>query len=330
MTTRSTTRLLEASLVRSGNAVATNLRSSEAGGESPAGPRHGSYGLRLVGEGQAERALAEAGHWMLPADPAWPRWRVEWNELSTTGEEPLETRSANDRREELGADRARLTAAAAGGWIELDRLAQRTRFSMPEPVTAAALVHPYLTSTAAIAAHWLGRTPFHAGGFLVAGTVWGVLGGREMGKSSLLMGLHTAGIPVISDDLIVLDHDRVYSGPRCLDLRRGAAERFAAGRQLGRVGRRERWRVDLGPVPPDAPLGGWVVLGWSERTVIEPFGAGRRLAALAMNRAVTARGAAPTGLLDAAALPVVLFSRPRDWSKMEGGIEQLLDALSVA
>jgi hypothetical protein len=115
-----------------------------------------------------------------------------------------------------------------------------------------------------------------------------------------------------------------------LDLRKGAAERFGAGRPLGRVGRRDRWRVDLPPVPPDLPLAGWVVLGWSDEVVIEPIGATHRLAALATNRAVTARGEVPQGLLDAVALPVVLFSRPRAWERFEHGLEQLLGALGAA
>lgn len=290
----------------------------------------GSYGLQLAGQGDAARALEEAGRWMLPSDPGWPVWHVEWTRLESTpapGHRPLRERQP-PVRDELLADSARLATSPGEGWIELDRLSRRTRFWMPEPVAPAALVHPYLTSTAAIAAHWLGRAPFHAGGFAVDGHAWGVLGGREMGKSSLLMGLHAAGAAIVSDDLMVLVEGHVYSGPRCLDLREGAADRFGAGEPLGRVGRRERWRVDLPPVPGELPLSGWVVLGWSDTVSIEPIGAADRLAALATNRAIIAKGEAPRGLLDAASLPVVVFSRPRDWSRMDEGLRHLLTALA--
>lgn len=315
------------------SARVTRLRPAEdaagtvgSGGTGPVG----SYGLELQGEGSLERTLAEAGRWMLPADSRWPRWRISWSPspvATSDGGAPAIGSSA-PRGEELRADTARLAASAAGGWIELDRKARRTRFSIPEPVTPAALVHPYLTSTAAIAAHWLGRTPFHAGGFSVDGRAWGVLGGREMGKSSLLMGLHASGVGIVSDDLMVLEAGHVYGGPRCLDLRRGAAEQFGTGHPLGRVGRRDRWRVDLPPVPGRLPLQGWIVLGWSESVRIEPIPASQRLAALAMNRAITAKGESFRGLLDAVAFPVVLFSRPRDWARMDEGIARLLTALA--
>ncbi len=280
----------------------------------------GAYGLQFSGEGELARALADAGPWLLPADPEWPSWRIAWS--------PAHGAGASGTGELLDRARARLSASAAGGWIELDREARCTLFAMPEPVAPAALVHPYLTSTAAIAAHWFGRTPLHAGGFVVDGRAWGVLGGREMGKSSLLMGLQAAGMVVVSDDLLVVEAGRVFSGPRCLDLREGAAERYGVGRALGRVGRRDRWRVDLPPVPGEMPLAGWILLGWSDAVTIEPVSVPQRLSALAINRAVVARGEALEGLLEAVTYPVFLFSRPRDWSKMNDGLELLVRALA--
>jgi hypothetical protein len=312
-----------------GTEVTEDALGASWGAEDVPGGLLGSYGLQLVGEGELRRALAAAGHWMLRPDPSWPEWHIEWSPSSHGAEgEPPPNRKPFPGGDELLEDRARLAASAAGGWIELDRNTRRTRFSMPEPIAPAALVHPYLTSTGAIAAHWLGRTPFHAGGFSLDGRAWGVLGGRQMGKSSLLMGLHTAGVPVVSDDLMVVAEDRVYSGPRCLDLRRTAAERFGAGNALGRVGRRDRWRVDLPTAPGELPLAGWIVLGWSDDVRIEPISAGQGLAALAMNRAVIARGEVPRGLLDAVTHPVILFSRPRDWSKLDHGLDELLEHLS--
>lgn len=284
------------------------------------GDRNASYGLQLAGSGEVGDALARAARWLLPPDRSWPCWTLDF--------EYAETALAPVLHDELSSDSARLVAAAAQGWIELDRKGRNTRFHAPEAIGPAALVHPYLTSTGAIAGHWLGRTVFHAGAFELDGRVWGVLGGREMGKSSLLMGLHVSGLSVVSDDLVVVDRGHVYSGPRCLDLRAGAAKTFGAGVPLGRLGQRDRWRVDLPVVPGELPLAGWTVLGWSDDFVIEPIDAAGRLAALAANRAVVARGADLQGLLDVAVLPALLFSRPREWSSMGPGIDRLLARLA--
>ena len=104
--------------------------------------------------------------------------------------------------------------------------------------------------------------------------MWGLIGDREMGKSSTLMGLHVQNIPIVADDVIVvLRGETAYSGPRCLDLRRSAAERFEAGRPLGRVGRRERWRVDLPETSGEWRFAGWVLLGWAPDVVVEELDA---------------------------------------------------------
>lgn len=286
------------------------------------GKQHlGSYGLRLDAAGEAGVSLDGAARWLPPADVSWPQWRIEVVHGDGAGPLPL-------RHDEMSSDHAALVAEAVGGWIEIHRRTQLTRFHVRQPINPAALVHPLLTSTAAIAAHWLGRTPFHAGGFALGGRVWGVLGAREMGKSSLLMALHEHGVPIVADDLIVLREDSVYSGPRCLDLRRTAAEHFEAGEALGRIGHRDRWRVNLPPIAGELPLTGWVVLAWAQDFRVESVAAAGRLGALAANRAVVARGEVPRGLFDAATCPMVVFGRPRDWSKLADGVDRLLAALS--
>lgn len=305
-----------------GAAPATNTGNERAA-------RTGAYGLALSAVGHDADILSRAAAWLLPADPSWPRWELRSAPLSTatpgTGngldgeEEPV--------REHLGPDRAVLRSEPAGR-IEIDRVNRRTTFFRPEPMSPEGLVHPYLASTAAIASHWLGRTPFHAGAFVLDGRAWGVLGTREMGKSSLLLGLHMRGVPVVTDDVVVVDGPRVYSGPRCLDLREPAAEHFRTGQPLGKVGRRERWRVDLPEIASDFPLAGWVLLGWSDHVAIEPIEGSRRLAPLASNRALVAPGTAPRALLDMATLPVVLFGRPKGWGSLAMGLELLLRALA--
>jgi hypothetical protein len=174
----------------------------------------------------------------------------------------------------------------------------------------------------------MGKPSFQAGAFELDGRAWGVLGGREMGKSSLLMCLHRAGVPVLSDDLLVINGGSVCAGPRCLDLRQTAAESFDAGEYLGQVGTRERWRVSLPPVRPEVPLAGWVLLGWADEVSITSLPPATRLAALVDHRGLTVPAAGTGWLLDVVGYPMVLFARPKDWKFSEAAGRQLLEELS--
>jgi hypothetical protein len=210
----------------------------------------GAYGLTFEGslvEMDVEQELFVA------AAPEWPRWEVRWEDLGHA--DPAYSGVVDMT---WSPDRSTLPSRPRG-YVSIDRLANRTTLHLPERPSAAALVHPYLASTGMIAGHWMGRAPFHAGAFELEGRAWGVLGGREMGKSSLLMALNRSGALVLTDDLLVLSETRAYAGPRCLDLRKGAAEHFGAGEYLGVVGARERWRVRLPAAPPLAPYAGWIV-----------------------------------------------------------------------
>jgi hypothetical protein len=312
--------------------------------------RVGAYGLQLRASGRHAEVLARASRWLLPLEPSWPRWELRAAPLGepagsrSSGVEGPETEPSSldgpdepdgldgpdspDRPDSfVGPDRAVLYTKPAGR-LEIDRAARRTTVVRHAPMTPDELVHPHLAPTACIAGHWLGRTSFHAGAFAVNGRAWGVMGARQMGKSSLLMSLHASGLPVVSDDLVVVEEGRVFSGPRCIDLRRSAADRFESGRALGRVGGRERWRVDLPDIAPELPLAGWVLLGWSDGVVVEPIEGSYRLAVLATHRALLARGTAHPAFLDLATLPMLLFSRPRDWGRAEQGFERLLEPLS--
>lgn len=283
--------------------------------------RTAAYGLRLVdAPGTDAPLVASAGRWLLAADPSWPEWEVAY--------EPVAEGWAS-LSEHFDEERAVLRAHPDGR-LTLDRRAGRSTLMLAQPVSPEGLVHPYLASTAAFVGHWMGRSPFHAGAFSVDGRVWGVLGDQEAGKSTTLMALHRMGVPVVSDDLLVVEGEHVWSGPRCLDLRRSTAEWFDAGRSLGRIGRRERWRVDLPDVEPALPFAGWVVLAWSQDVRIEALDAAGRLGALAANRAVRAPGVVPYRLLDLAARPAVQFGRPRDRAALTGALNRLLDELAGA
>ncbi|QEC46670.1 hypothetical protein FSW04_03110 [Baekduia soli] len=220
----------------------------------------------------------------------------------------------------------------SGGVIALDRREATAVYMLPHPVGADALVHPYLVPAAAVAAHWRGDVCFHAGGFVLDGRAWGVLAPKDGGKTTLLAGLAGRGVPVLADDALVLRAaDTALAGPRCLDLRKGAAERFAGATPLGMIGDRERWRLALAPAPAETPFAGWVALGWGDgppRT--EPVALAGRLRALTASLTLRTPPRHPQALLDAATPAMVRLTREADWSALEPGLDVLLDALRAA
>jgi hypothetical protein len=282
-------------------------------------PLRGVYGLQVTGRAADQQIAPEH---LVDAEPAWPCWdltielRAGPHEAAPPG--PLS----------WSAERA-LVAAHPDGHIVIDRVSASTTIYLPRPPLPGAVIHPYLGSTGVVAGHWLGRTPFHAGGFLVDGKAWGVLGGRGMGKSSFLMWLHQQGLPVLTDDVLVLEQGMAYSGPRCIDLRAEAAEKFRSGEFLGTIGTRERWRVSLPPVPGATTFGGWVLLGWADQISFDRPRPPVRLSALGTHLGLAAPGAAFDGLLELVDYPMVIFARPRAWDRMDGAMDQLLDAVSA-
>jgi len=282
-------------------------------GFTPAG---GVYGLRLdVPERYVDRSL------LVDAPASWPEWSIDWEPLDGPGAPGAAV------TESWSPDHAVL-AAQPSGFISVDRLAARTTLHLADAPSPATLLHPYLASTAVVAGHWMGRAPFHAGAFALDGRVWGVLGDREMGKSSLLMSLHRAGIGILADDVLVIDGTTGFAGPRCLDLRRSAAERFDGGTYLGVVGTRERWRVTLPPVPSHLPLGGWVQLDWTDELEVGRPDAASRLRALLTNCGLTAPGVPTPGLLDLLSYPMVRLGRPRRWDRADEALDRLLETVA--
>jgi hypothetical protein len=211
--------------------------------------------------------------------------------------------------------------------VELDRAARTAIFSLPRPASTAALLHPYLAAVAAVASYWLARESFHAGAFVADGGVWGVLGPKGAGKSSLLAALARAGVPIVCDDMLVLDGMTALAGPRSVDLRPEAAERLGAGRPLGVLGGRERWRVQLAPVAPELPLRGWITLGWGPCSDARPVKGSARLAELLRHRALRVPSSAPRQAIALSSRPLLEFVRPKRWSELDGSVERLLKAV---
>lgn len=272
-------------------------------------PGLGAYGLLLPD-------LAAAGDLLIPAPPGWSPWRIF-----------RETAESTTVRTVIGDDVARL-AVAPHGTLVLERDPGSSTFTTPAPLIDAELIHPHLASSAAIAARWQGRESFHAGGFVIGRRVWGVLGDREHGKSSLLAVLAEQGIPIVSDDLLVIRDGYALAGPRCIDLREGAARHLGGGgSSIGCVGTRERWRVPLGPVASELPMAGWVTLEWGTETTIAPVPPGERFPRLLDNLTVILEPRNPPAVLDLAAMPMVTLRRARNLQALAATASRLVDHL---
>jgi hypothetical protein len=214
-----------------------------------------------------------------------------------------------------------------GHHIDIQRDPLHVELVLCKPTATECVVQPHLTSAASTIGSWLGRQTLHAGAFLHEGGVWGLLGEKGLGKSSTLGWLARAGAAIVADDLMVWDHGMVLAGPRGVDLRPEPARRLGIGRDLGVVGTRERWRVDLSPCPPESPLRGWIFLDWGPEARVDRLGAAERLARLTKHRALSMPWTDPEALLELASRPALLWQRPHGWDEFDAAIDGLLAGL---
>jgi hypothetical protein len=155
-----------------------------------------------------------------------------------------------------------------------------------------------------------------------------VLGDKGSGKSSTLASLARLGIPIMADDVLVLDRADALAGPRSIDLRTDAARQLGAGEPLGVIGTRERWRLGLDPVEPELPFKGWVRLRWSPETTVEPVRGAERLRELFRHRGMQAPFQGSERLIELSSLPFLELSRPNGWGSIDGSLERLLAAVA--
>ncbi len=273
-------------------------------------PPVGAYGLQVVG-------IDGADAWLGPVPERFPQLRVEWGRgrrPDRGGDERLVT---DDRVVfELGPDRSLVverldgSAASATSWDA-------------RPPTAAEAVHPLLTAAAAVVGAWSGYDSFHAAAVVGTAGVWGLLGDKESGKSTLAAAMAGNGHPVVCDDMLALRGRTAFAGPRCVDLRTDAAVRLGMGDELTIDGPRPRWRVGLGPLDAELPMAGWVTLAWAERLELVRVAPRDLLARLGAHQTWPHTPIDPLALLDLSTLPAWELRRPREWSSLAAVVTTL-------
>jgi hypothetical protein len=215
-----------------------------------------------------------------------------------------------------------------GGSMIVTREPAAVWFGVPEPVPGAAIIHPMSTLPLSVFSRWAGRMTLHGGAFVHDGGAWGICGEQTAGKSSALALLGSRGVPILSDDLIVVDGRDVLAGPRCVDLRPDVAAHFPTAEPLGVIGRRERYRLPTVEAPPRAPLRGIFLLDWAAgEPSVTPLGMQERLKLLYGQQYTTVFQKPDerivVELLD---VPMYRFARPRDWDAAENSTDALLAA----
>ncbi|WP_432561332.1 phosphoenolpyruvate carboxykinase (ATP) [Kineococcus sp. SYSU DK003] len=272
-----------------------------------------AYGLALPDLTGARRLLRTAGGHETT-------WRIERIVAPADDEVPT------------AADRARAVLPMTRGRVDIDRARATTTFRAVSPPADDEVVHPYLAATAATVAWWRGQVALHAGAVLVDGRVWAVLGERGAGKSTAMYSLVRAGLPLVTDDVLVLDGSRVLPGPRCIDLRRPTAEHYGVGQDIGVVGRRQRFRVEVDDqldAGAELELAGLVHLAWGEQTGVDDVPLPARWPALVEALALKLPPADQNAVLALLTLPTYRFRRPRRFEEVDRAAHVLAATLSA-
>jgi hypothetical protein len=263
-------------------------------------PAYCVYGMRVTG--------LPAGLPMLGDVVPWPTVNIVNGAPPAAGGEQV-----------VGSDRAEVPLPM-GRRLVILRTGE-ARFHGP-PLPPDELVHPYLGLPASLWSRWRGQECFHAGAFVAGDRAWVVRGEREAGKSTLLAALAARGVPVLADDIVIVDAGQVLAGPRCIDLREqipglpGIEQRSWEG---------SRCRLSLPSVPPSVPLGGWIFLEWGGEPARERLDARSVLSRVAAGRAWPALGTDDRAVLDVATRPAWVLTRPHLWLGLPDMVDQLLD-----
>jgi hypothetical protein len=207
------------------------------------------------------------------------------------------------------------------GWgVSLRRDSATMTFQLPRRIPDDELVHPMLSPAAMQFAAWIGHSTFHGGAFVQEGRAFAVLARRTGGKSTTLARLASRGVPVLVDDLLVIDKEQnVLAGPRCIDLRRESVTDDSLEASRGD----ERRRMRLPPIDPSYPLVGVFVLGWGDDIAIHKLAPAERVVALTKH--CRAEVAGTSALLELSRLPVWRVGRRHDLAALDDVCSRLLD-----
>ena len=250
----------------------------------------GAYGMRIAG-------LPGAHPWMQPLPPAAPSLRLD-----------VQVGRCDDRPSTVDAQSADISLLG-GGRLRARRDAGTIEYVLPVRPPDEDLLHPYLAPAAALVWRWAGREAIHAGAFAGGAGAVLVLAPKEGGKSTTLAWMAAAGVTVLSDDLAVVDGDRVLAGPRTIDLRAPGDGRSVRGG--------DRRRVTLPPAPEALPLAGVAVLEWGSTLEVEAVPVKRRMHYLAPQRSFPGLDANAVALLHLMAVPMVRLTRPPGPASLE-------------
>lgn len=274
----------------------------------------GAYGLAIE---LIDRRSPAPGLQCIPGDLRWPTVRIR-------------TQRATAQRPRLHdlRDDAATVLLIDDEHIAIRRQPPEAVFHLQHAVRGHELVHPYLAGAAGVFSTWYGRMAFHAGGIVVGGRVWAVLGAKEAGKTTTLVHLHLRGVPIVTDDLLVISGSTVLAGPRSLDLRPPTMEHLdgvADRLDVLTVRDGERFRVTLPPVPLELPFGGWVLLEDGPQVGLRTVPPHRRFDTLAGDHLVA--GQNQHDLLDLLSAPMWVLSQPRNWATLPRALDTLLRRL---
>jgi hypothetical protein len=264
-----------------------------------AGGEQGAYGLRLEG---LDTPLLVA-----PVPESWPGVRVAVDHDTLPP----------DRSSYLEGE---IDLSFESGWgVSLRREASTITLHLPSRVSLDDLVHPYLAPAAMHFASWLGHSTFHGGAFVQHRRAFAVFAHKNGGKSTTLAALARRGIPVVADDLLVIDKSlSALSGPRSIDLRPESVTDHVVKPVRGD----ERRRMKLPPIDPTHPLAGVFVLGWADTFSIEPLSPSERVIALTQHCPPDV--ARTSAVLELSRLPMWRVNRLRDLSCLDDVCDGIL------
>lgn len=275
----------------------------------------GMYGFGLLG-------LEDPGRILSLVPERWPRIEVVQTLAGPHHRRPAALTVGVMRFDDTGAE----IWISDDESIILDRATMQAQLTTHAGVSDDAIAHPYLGLPAAVANRWEGRQILHGGAFFHRGAGWGVLGTKEAGKSSTLGWLQQREVDVLSDDLLIAHGTTMFAGPRCVDLREGAAA-VLGGRDVGVLGGRHRWRLSAGSVPAWCPLGGLIYLEWGDEVAVHALAPSERLIRLFEHVVFGPDSVDSVAYLELAGLPAWRFVRPPSLDGFDAALDQLLAAV---